>query len=181
MKMLFFRLFLSLAVGAAELPAKSIYQLDQVWTDQDGKSVNLKEFAGTPAVVTMTYTGCPGSCPLMVSDIRGFDKMLSGKEKKKIHYFTFSIDSIHDTPEALKKFYTKMHLDKRWTLLTAPAGQITEMAALLGFSYKDLGNGDFTHSTSLYLLSSGGEILARKERSSDWKDFLEKLRAELKR
>lgn len=168
-----------------ELPAKSIYQLEQSWKTQDDGSLNLKEFRGLPAVVTMTFTSCPGACPLMISDMKSFDTLLSKKEKEKIKYFTFSLDPLRDTPEALKKFHKKMKLDKRWTLLTSnrvPAGkdQVREMAAILGFSYKELEGGDFTHSTSLYLLSAEGELLARKDRSSDWKEFLDIFRKQLK-
>lgn len=93
----------------------------------------------------------------------------------------FSIDPTRDTPTALKKFHQKMKLDNRWTLLTSNADQVRELAAILGFGYKDLGDGDFTHSSTLFLLSADGEILARKERNSDWKEFLEKFRAEVKK
>jgi protein SCO1/2 len=168
------------AVEKNEISSKSIYQLEQTWTTQENKSLNLKDLVGQPAVVTMTFTSCPGACPLMISDIKFFDSLLTKKERKKIKYFTFSIDPVRDTSEALKKFYKKMRLDERWLLLTSDKDQVREMAAILGFSYKDLGDGDFTHSSSLYLLSAGGELLARKERSSDWKEFLEKFRSQLK-
>lgn len=183
MKLFLILLFFALNILAEEsdkLSAKSIYQIDHVWTQHNSKPLNLKELAGLPAVVTMTFTSCPGACPLMVSDIKNFDSQLTKKEKKKIRYYTFSIDPKNDTPVALQNFYKKMHLDKRWTLFTSNDDQVKEMAALLGFSYKDLGDGDFTHSTSLYLLSKDGEILARKERSSDWKEFLDKFKEQIK-
>ena len=183
MKFTLLILLASLSLAAAEkkeLPPESIYQIDQTWTDQSGKTLTLKDLVGKPAVATMTFTSCPGACPLMVSDVKGFDKLLTKAEKKKIRFITFSIDPEHDTPAALTAFYKKMRLDKRWTLLTSNADQAREMAALFGFSYKDLGNGDFTHSTSLFLLSANGEILSRKERSSDWKEFLDKFRAQIK-
>lgn len=185
MKYLFLILLILPQISHSEekpkLSSESIYQIDQIWTTEQGKSLNLKDLAGNPAVVTMTFTSCPGACPLMVSDIKFFDSQLTKKEKNKINYYTFSIDPAHDTPQALQKFYEKMRLDKRWTLLTSNKDQAQEMAAILGFSYKDLGDGDFTHSTSLYLLSANGELLARKERSSDWKEFLDKFRAQLKK
>lgn len=162
-----------------EIDTKSIYQLDHQWTSQDGKVTNLKDLVGHPAVVTMTFTSCPGVCPLMVNDIKSFDKLLNKNEKSKIRYFTFSIDPARDTPKELTKFYQKMHLDKRWTLFTSQDDQVREMSAALGFSYKSVGGGDFTHSTSLFLLSSEGVLLARKERSSDWKEFLDLYRREI--
>lgn len=165
--------------AADEMNNKSIFQMDHKWTSQQNKSYDLKSLGGLPVLTTMTFASCPGACPLMISDMKSFDKLLTDKEKKKIKYMTFSIDPARDTPAALEKFYKKMHLDDRWLLLTSNADQVREMAAVLGFSYKDVGDGDFTHSTSLFLLSADGVLLARKERSSDWKEFLEKFRQEI--
>ena len=162
-----------------ELPKNSIYQLDQKWTTQAGKSLTLPQLAGGPIIATMTYAGCPGACPLTVSDIKSFDRKLTQSEKRQIKFLTFSIDPQRDTPEALNKFYKKMKLDQRWTLLTSDTEQVRVLAAILGFGYKDIGGGDFTHASTLYLLSAEGEILARKDRSSDWNEFLEKFRAQI--
>ena len=159
--------------------SKSIIQLEQKWTSHQNKIYSLQDLGGLPAVVTMTFASCPGACPLMVSDIKSFDRLLSKKEKKKIKFIAFSIDPARDTPAALTEFYKKMKLNSRWHLMTSDADQVREMAAVLGFSYKDIGGGDFTHSTSLFLLSADGVLLARKERSSDWKEFLDKFRIEI--
>jgi len=163
-----------------DLPSRSIYLLDQVWTTQKNKKINLKELVGSPIVLTMTFASCPGACPLMISDMKNFDAQLNPSEKKKIKYITFSIDPARDTPEFLSKFYKKMKLDSRWTLLTSDSDQVRELAAVLGFSYKDLGDGDYTHSTSLFMISDQGEILSRKERSSDWKEFTGLFRNQIK-
>lgn len=170
-----------IALAIDIINTKSIYQLDQRWTTQDGKNIPLTQLAGTPIIVTMVFTSCPGACPLMVSDMKSFDRQLTKKEKNKIKFAVFSIDPARDNPEALRKFYKKMKLDQRWTLLTSNADQVRELAAILGFGYKEIGGGDFTHSSTLFLLSTEGEILARKERNSDWKEFVDKFKIELKK
>lgn len=177
MKSIFILFYILPSFG--ELPKNSIYQLNQKWTTQDDKLLTLAQLVDGPIIATMTYTSCPGACPLTVSDIKSFDRKLNKSEKRQIKFLTFSIDPQRDTPEALNKFYKKMHLDLRWTLLTSDAEQVRVLAAILGFGYKDMGGGDFTHASTLYLLSAEGEILARKDRSSDWKEFLEKFRAEI--
>ena len=165
--------------SAAAEDSKSIFQLEHKWTSHQNKIYSLQDLGGLPAVVTMTFASCPGACPLMVSDVKYFDRLLSKKERKKIKYIAFSIDPKRDTPAALTTFYKKMKLDNRWLLMTSNDDQVREMAAVLGFSYKDIGGGDFTHSTSLFMLSADGVLLARKERSSDWKEFLDKFRTEI--
>lgn len=158
----------------------AIWSLDHKWTDHKSKSISLAKLAGKPMLITMTFASCPGACPLMISDMKTIDKKLSAKEKSKILFATFSIDPKRDTPEALKTFHKKMKLDKRWTLYTSDEEQARELAAALGFSYKDLGDGDYTHSTSFFLISSNGHILVRKERSQQWDELLTKLRDDLK-
>lgn len=165
----------SIAIAWAN-PSASFYDLGHSWTTQDGKSVSLADLKGHITVVTMVFTSCPGVCPLMVSDIKLFDGELTPEERKRVRYVLFSFDPDRDTPENLKKFFNKMKLDHRWTLLTSNAEQAREISSALGFAYKDLGNGDFTHSSSLFLLSKNGEILARKERRLDWNEFLKKFR-----
>lgn len=167
--------------AAEGLSKKSIYQLDQNWTNQDGKAISFQQLPGHLTLTTMMFTNCPGSCPLMVSDMKSFEKELTKDEKTKIRFVGFSMDPDRDKPEALKKFFKKMKLDTRWTLLTSNADQVRELAAVFGFGYKAIGDGNFTHSSTLYLLSSDGEILASKERNSDWKEFLEKFRSEVKK
>lgn len=154
----------------------SLYDLGHTWTTHEGKTVTLADLKGYATVTTMTFTSCPGACPLMVSDMKNFDAQLTPDEQKNTRYVLFSFDPKRDTPEALRKFAQKMKLDHRWLLLTSTADQAREISSALGFSFKDLGDGDFTHSSSLFLLSRNGEILARKERKLDWKEFLEKRR-----
>lgn len=177
----FFLSLTALAYDNTNLPSKSIYQLDQKWTTEKNKIFSLSDLSGAPTVITMVFTSCPGACPLLISDMKSFDRELKSGERKKIHYAAFSIDPDRDTPEALQKFFKKMKLNDRWTLLTSTKDQVRDMAAILGFSYKYLGDADFTHSTSLFLISSQGEILSRKERGDDWKDFLRKFRSEINR
>ncbi len=165
-----------MAFVESPLPSNSIYQLDQHWTNQDGIQMQMKDFKGLPAVITMTYASCLGACPLIVSDMKTFDAKLSKAEKHKIKYIVFSIDPARDTPKVMKLFYEKRKLDSRWNLITSNPHQVRELAAVLGFGYKDLGNGDFSHSSTLYLISAEGVILARKDRSSDWFEFLKEFR-----
>ncbi len=167
-----------LASAESPLPPNSIYQLDQHWTNQDGMQMQMKDFKGFPAVITMTYASCLGACPLIVSDMKTFDAKLSKAEKRKIKYMAFSIDPARDNPKVMKIFFEKRKLDSRWNLLTSNPDQVRELAAVLGFGYKDLGNGDFSHSSTLYLISTIGVILARKDRNSDWFQFLHEFRDE---
>lgn len=162
------------------LSPQSVYQLEQKWTSQKGKEQALSDLRGKPAVIAMVFTSCPATCPAIVSDMKRFDSLLSKQEKRQLQYVLFSIDPERDTPAALLAFSKKMKLDDRWTLLTSKPDQVRELSAVLGFNYKPLDDGDFTHSTTVYLLSAGGELIAQKQRESDTSGFLEQVKRQIK-
>lgn len=179
MKKKFLVFFLNLIIPVTFATNGSLYTLNQNWKNQLAKDTTLKSLMGTPSVITMVFTNCPGACPMMVNNMKIFDHELTKKEKDKISYHIFSLDPKRDVPEVLEKFKTKMNLDDRWNLYTSNAENVRELSVALGFSYKMLDTGDFTHSTTLYLISAKGEILAKHEPSDDWSDFLTKFRNEL--
>lgn len=169
-------------VFASEVPGpKSIYRLEQQWTSQSGKKISLADLKGRPAIVTMIFTTCPATCPRIVSDIKKLDSLLTKQERKQLRYILFSIDPARDVPEALSRFADKMKLDKRWMLLTSDADQVRELSAVLGYNYKPLDGGDFTHSTNLYLFSANGELVRTKDSGTSQSEFLNSLKNEINR
>lgn len=166
-------IFLNLSLGQE---SDSIYLLNQTWRNQQNEPFELKKIAGYTTVVTMIFTSCPGACPMMVSRMMNFDSKLSKDEKKMVRYLLFSIDPKRDTPKVLLDFQKKMKLDNRWTLLTSDERQIRELSVALGFNYKQMESGDFTHSTTIYLLSATGKILATQVEGTNWSEFLSKLK-----
>lgn len=159
----------------------SVFLLDQKWTNKEGKNVELKSLKGKPSVTTMIFTSCLGACPTMINNMKKFDEVLTKDEKSKIKYYAFSMDTKRDTPEVLKSFSEKMSLDDRWDLFTSNEDQVRELSIALGFSYMKLDTGDFTHSSSLFLVSSDGVILAKHDQGNTWDEFLLKFREEIKK
>lgn len=137
----------------------SVYQLDSIWTDQDGKKHRLREFAGKPQVVSMVFTHCQYACPLTLAALKKIDSEVS---KMPVHYLLLSMDPKRDTPEVLKAYAKKEDLDpQRWTLLSADAGSVREVAAVLGVNYKQNPDGGFAHSNLITLLDRKGVICHR--------------------
>jgi protein SCO1/2 len=112
----------------------------------------------------------------MVGDIRAFDTKLTEKEKKDVRYLLVSLDSKNDTPERLAKFAEKMRLDERWTLVNGSEGDVRETAAVLGFQYRKLGDGAYTHASTFYLLDREGRIASKKDRGTSYDAFLDAYR-----
>ena len=55
---------------------RSIYNLDEPWTTQEGVSAPLASLAGKPVVAAMGYTTCKDMCPAIVADMMWIEKHL---------------------------------------------------------------------------------------------------------
>jgi len=146
-----------LAAGeSTEIAKDSVYQLDSTWTDQDGKTRRLREFAGKLQVTAMIFTHCEYACPMTLAVLK---KIESAVAKTPAHFLLISIDPARDTPEVLKAYAQREGLDPhRWTLLRADAATVREIAAVLGVRYKQNPDGNFAHSNLITLLDRKGAI-----------------------
>ena len=137
----------------------SIYLLNSTWTDQEGRSIHLSQFRGGPVVLAMIYTSCKDACPMITNDMQTIQSALPDAVRAQVQFALFSFDSEQDTPSQLKNYASAHGLDaKHWTLLTGSADSVRLLAAVLGVRYKKQSNGEFTHSSLITVLDSGGEI-----------------------
>jgi protein SCO1/2 len=163
-----FTLSLALAVGlVAPLLAEaaeaqnSVYQLNGKWKNAEGKEISLgEEFRGNPVVVTMAYTKCTYTCPLIVKKLKEIESALG--KNPKVRFLLISFDTKNETPETMAAFMKEKDLDPtRWKMVTGKtSGSVREMAALLEINYKEEANGHFSHSNVISLLDKEGVIRA---------------------
>lgn len=138
---------------------ESIYNLDQIWTDQDGDQVLFSTIPGKVKVLTMFFSSCQYACPLLVQDLKNIENQLDPKYKNQIQFILVSFDWKRDKPKVLKKFKKNRNLDHHWTLLTGNDESVRELAAVLGVKYKVYPDGNFSHSNLITVLNEQGEII----------------------
>lgn len=159
--------FLALALGAAtgraaeHDPPQSLYHLDARLIDQAGKKHGLDVYRGHPVLITMFYSSCQATCPLIIDTLRVTERALSPEQRANLRVLMVSFDPQRDTPAALHEVAEERHVDgTRWTLAHADAATVRTLAALLNIQYRQLPSGEFNHSAVITLLSPKGEILA---------------------
>ena len=140
---------------------ESVYNLNSIWTTQDGNKIELPDLMGKIQVITMIYTSCQFACPRIVADV---NRIKSEVEKKglgdKVHFVLVSIDPEVDTPDKLHAFAKEYHMDpNEWMLLNGKDGDVLELAALLGVKYKKTTETDYAHSNIITVLDQQGEIV----------------------
>ncbi|MFS4457897.1 SCO family protein [Bdellovibrio sp. HCB2-146] len=137
----------------------SVYNLDSTFLNQDGKSVKLESFRGKPLVISMAYTGCVYTCPLILSQMQQLEKSLQEQGRSDVQFVLVSFDYHRDTPKVLKEYFQKRNLGGKWTLLTAASDKEPRaISNLLGIKYKKMEGGDYDHSFIITVLDSEGVI-----------------------
>ena len=137
----------------------SIFNLSSNWTDQNGKEFRLDSLRGRPSVVTMAYTSCQASCPLIVEDMKKIEAHVLKAAKNSPRFVLFSFDSKRDTPVRLKAFAQNHKLDfDHWILLQGNAKVVRELSAVLGIRYKQDAQGEFDHSNVISFVDEFGVV-----------------------
>jgi protein SCO1/2 len=143
----------------------SLYQLHAPLVAQDGRAIDLDVYRGKPVLVTMFYAGCQATCPMIIDTLRSVERKLEPGQQKNLRVLLVSIDPEHDTAEALAATAKERGLDTtRWTLARTDAANVRRIAAALGLQYRQLPDGQFSHSTQISVLDAGGEILAQSDK-----------------
>jgi protein SCO1/2 len=76
-------------------------------TDENGKKVSDRDFAGRYRIVYFGYTFCPDVCPTDVANLMHGWQLLGKTDParaNKIQSMFITVDPARDTPEALKSF-----------------------------------------------------------------------------
>ena len=146
----------------SELPETSIYQLKVKLTDQHDTAQSLDTFRGHPVVVSMFYATCPNVCPVLISTIQMMERKLPADELANLRVILVSLDPQTDTPEILNRVAVEHHIDlDRWKLTRATPQDVRKIAAVLGVQYRQLPNGEFSHTSVLTFVDDEGVVRAQ--------------------
>lgn len=134
-------------------------------TDQDGRTVTDRDFAGRYRIVYFGYTFCPDVCPTDVQNIGAALKTIERDDPplgNRIVPIFITVDPARDTPAALKRFVSAFH--PRLVGLTGTPEQIAKVAKEYGIYFgRGAGTADgylMDHSRQIYLFDPDGKPLA---------------------
>lgn len=165
--------------AAQPLSGASLYNLASPWTDQDGKTVELKSLQGQPVVIAMAYTSCQDICPLIVANMVAIENAAKAQNLTDIRFAFFSLDPAVDTPARLKAYAEERGLDpSHWTLYHGDDKAVRDLAAALGVRFRRDDKGGIDHSAAISLLDAKGEIVFQKlDTKLDTDEFVSKIEA----
>lgn len=148
-----------------KLSGTSVYQLKSALVNQDGHAFKLDQRRGQPVLVSMFYNSCKFVCPMLIETMRSNEQALTAEERAKLQVMLITFDPARDDVKALKNVTTTRDLDTaRWTLARTDATSVRQIAAALDIQYRQLGDGEFNHTTVLVLLDGEGRIVGRTKK-----------------
>ena len=152
------------ALPAAVYSARSIYQLESVWTTATEQPLRLGQLQGRVQVLAIVYTTCESACPIIVSLMQLMEAALPPELRPDVGFVLVTLDPARDTPAVLSAYGARMGLDPvSWSLLSGHPDDVLELATLLGIRYKRDQSGGFIHSNVITVLNKAGEIVHRHE------------------
>ena len=140
--------------------------LDTEFTDETGKPVRLREYAGKkPLVLVFAYYTCPMLCSQVEQAVVGTLKMISFNPGKDYDVAFLSFDT-SDTPDAaLKKKhealarFARPTTDSGWHFLTGTRESIDAVTKAANFTYSyDEKSKGYAHASGILLLTPDGRI-----------------------
>ena len=161
--------------------SQSLYQLESVWTTDHDKTLRLVELQGRYTILSLIFTRCSGTCPLLVKELQQFGASLPLDIRNKTRFVAITIDPA-DTSETLLQYRHEMRLDEQqWMLLRGAPMAVREVAAVLGFNYApgsaQADDSQFSHSNLLTLLNPRGEnILQQQGWGGNFSDLISAIR-----
>lgn len=140
------------------LDEASVYQLGSSWTRADGEKIGLADLRGKVRVLAVFYSSCEFACPIIVGRMKSVQAALPEAARDGTGFVLVSMDTGKDDPARLRDYARRMGLEGDWTLLKGSDGDVRELAALLGFRYRQEEDGGFAHSNMITVLDREGRV-----------------------
>jgi len=126
-----------------------------------GQPVNIDQYRGKAVLVTFLYTNCPDICPLIASNLRVAQNLMSASERAKVQLIAVSVDPKGDTRKAVAAFLKSHGLSGRMQYLIGSAKELARVWEAWGVgASRDAQQPQFiNHNGLVYGITGSGKRL----------------------
>jgi protein SCO1/2 len=125
---------------------------------QDGRTVTLDGYSGSPLLVSFVFGHCETICPIVVRETLGARRQLEA-EGREVAAIVITLDPWRDTPGRLPYLASRLDLRDGESLL---GGEVADVEAALDRwevpRQRDLRTGDIVHPPLVYVVDANGRI-----------------------
>jgi protein SCO1/2 len=132
---------------------------DHVFRDISGARVKLSAYRGRPVVLSLVYTSCEHTCPLVLESVAHALEAADGKlDPRSYAVLTVGFDTQVDTPARMRAYRSgRGFVRPGWDFLSADPATIERLTAETGF-YKTPRAGGFDHLAQVTILDGEGRV-----------------------
>lgn len=132
---------------------------DYGFQDRWRRPVSLSDYRGKPLVVSLVFTACAESCPLLIETLhRGVAEAREALGQESFQVITVGFDYEADSPERLASFARQHGIDDpEWAFLSGDHAAIDSLVADLGFLRVSSSRG-FDHLAQVSILDAEGRV-----------------------
>jgi protein SCO1 len=146
-----------------------VLPLELQFTTSDGRTVMLGDYfkSNKPAVIAMVYYKCPVVCDVVMQNLTKSFNGLDLTIGKDFNVLYFSFDPAETAEDAaaskrghLSNFTHEVtpEVEKGWQFHVTDATTARGLADAIGFKYRRLANGQFSHPAAIYLVTPEGKL-----------------------
>lgn len=165
----------ALAHGHAEAPEAKVFDeakalaasqeaigrvlADHAFRNTRGETVKLSAYRGRPVVLSLIYTSCEHTCPLIIEGIaRAVETADAALDPRGYTVLTIGFDTRVDTPARMRLYQSSRGISRLgWDFLSADGPTIERLAAQTGFYYTRRAGG-FDHLAQVTVIDGGGRV-----------------------
>ncbi|MBM4762035.1 lipoprotein [Bacillus sp. B15-48] len=144
--------------GALKWPVK-----DFNYVNHEGNEFGSSDLKGKVWIANFIFTNCPDICPPMTANMLKIQDRVKEEGLENVEFISFSVDPEVDSPEVLKAFGERFHVDfNNWNFLTGyTQGEIETFAADIfkTIVIKPEGVPEVIHQSYFYLVDQEGVIM----------------------
>jgi protein SCO1 len=132
---------------------------DHKFIDHDGNSVQLTDYRGQPLIISLIFTACTHTCPLITQSLAGaVETAQEALGTDSFQTVTVGFDPTADTPERLHDYVKAQGIDlPNWRFLSGDAATIDALIQDLGFIKIASARG-FDHLAQTSVIDSDGKV-----------------------
>lgn len=132
---------------------------DHELIDTQGRGIVLSSFRGKPLLISLIYTSCHHTCPMMTSQLAGaVESARNAVGADSFEVLTVGFDTRFDTPDRLRRFAAERGVaDPRWTFAAADAETVKLLTRELGFTWFPSPHG-FDHLAQTSVIDADGIV-----------------------
>lgn len=132
------------------------------FTTADGRTLELAALRGRPLVVSLVYTSCAHTCPMLTShlaEVVGIAREALGEDSFTV--LTLGFDAVNDTPARMASFARQRGVDApRWHFVSTDPATVDAFTRELGFTFYPSAAG-FDHLAQTSVVDAEGRVYAQ--------------------